>query len=98
MEKPGAYMEMLSLGVDIRSGTVPSKMQMLGLFMKPGIRNSAVNIFTAFKDAGVDLNSKVNLQPRLNMHVILIPGLSSSVTQDMIEAFMSMKKNSEGSN
>ena len=34
-------------------------MEMLSLFMKPTIREGVLKIFTAFKDAGIDLNSKV---------------------------------------
>lgn len=42
---------------------------MFSLFMKPSIREGAMNIFAAFKDAGIDLNSKVS-QPYYNKHTV----------------------------
>ncbi|KAI0366356.1 hypothetical protein BV20DRAFT_971860 [Pilatotrama ljubarskyi] len=45
-------------GIDVYSGKMPSKMDMLRLLMKSDIRDSAVKMAAAFQEAGIDLQDK----------------------------------------
>ena len=50
-------------GVDVTSGKIPGKMEMLRLLMKTDIRESAMKVATAFQEAGIDMQSKVGILP-----------------------------------
>ncbi|KAI0356696.1 hypothetical protein OH77DRAFT_1503615 [Trametes cingulata] len=45
-------------GIDVYSGKMPSKMDMLRLLMKSDIRESAMKMAAAFQDAGIDLRDQ----------------------------------------
>ncbi|KAI0662971.1 hypothetical protein C8Q70DRAFT_482546 [Cubamyces menziesii] len=54
-------------GVDVTSGQLPSKMEMLRLLMKSEIRESAMKMAAAFQEAGIDMQSKDMMQSLLAM-------------------------------
>ncbi|KAI0643720.1 hypothetical protein C8Q79DRAFT_976358 [Trametes meyenii] len=54
-------------GVDVHSGRMPSKMEMIRLLMKTEIRESAMKMAAAFQEAGIDLQSKDMMQSLMAM-------------------------------
>ncbi|KAI0771515.1 hypothetical protein BD413DRAFT_55931 [Trametes elegans] len=54
-------------GIDVHSGRMPSKMEMLRLLMKTEIRESAMKMAAAFQEAGIDIQSKDMMQSLLAM-------------------------------
>ncbi|KAI0334846.1 hypothetical protein GY45DRAFT_1317910 [Cubamyces sp. BRFM 1775] len=54
-------------GVDVSSGQLPSKMEMLRLLMKSEIRESAMKMAAAFQEAGIDIQSKDMMQSLMAM-------------------------------
>ncbi|KAI9001128.1 hypothetical protein BD414DRAFT_473674 [Trametes punicea] len=54
-------------GIDVHSGKMPSKMDMLRLLMKSDIRESAMKMAATLQEAGIDLQSKEMLQSLLAM-------------------------------
>ncbi|KAH9894188.1 hypothetical protein C8Q73DRAFT_790752 [Cubamyces lactineus] len=54
-------------GVDVTSGQLPSKMEMLRLLMKSDIRESAMKMAAAFQEAGIDLQSQGMVQSLMAM-------------------------------
>lgn len=43
-------------GVDVYSGKLPGKMEMMRLLIKPEIRESAMKMAAAFQEAGIDMS------------------------------------------
>ncbi|KAH9905066.1 uncharacterized protein BXZ73DRAFT_22461, partial [Epithele typhae] len=57
-ENMKAFAEMLEQnGVDIKSGKIPNKMDMFRLMMRADVRERAMKMVEAFKEAGIDVQS-----------------------------------------
>ncbi|KAL7282062.1 hypothetical protein ACG7TL_003530 [Trametes sanguinea] len=54
-------------GIDVASGKMPSKMDIMKLLMKVDVRESAMKMAAAFQEAGIDLQSKEMMQSLLAM-------------------------------
>ncbi|CDO74115.1 hypothetical protein BN946_scf185043.g165 [Trametes cinnabarina] len=68
MEHIKKFIEQLQAnGIDVTSGKMPSKMDMLRLLMKSDIRESAMKMAAAFQEAGIDLQSKEMMQSLMAM-------------------------------
>lgn len=72
-------------GIDVYSGKLPGKMDMLRLLMNPAIRDSATKMAAAFQEAGIDM-SKVRASDvcRMNIHLpsSAVPLGHGAVTDD----------------
>ncbi len=52
----GVLVECGCTGIDVYSGKLPGKMDMLRLLMNPDIRDSATKMAAAFQEAGIDMS------------------------------------------
>jgi len=47
-------------GIDVQSGSMPSKMTILKIFMKPDVRDAVMKVSAAFQEAGVNPKDMMN--------------------------------------
>ncbi|OBZ71903.1 hypothetical protein A0H81_08242 [Grifola frondosa] len=61
-------------GIDLQTGGMPTKMQMIRLFMKADVRDRTMRMMSAFQEAGIDLQSKEMLETFMAMKKTLGDG------------------------